>query len=125
LIYSWKRERVFVTCLVETRVVDAHPELSVSLRDDNRVGQPPGVVDLPYEASLKQLFDFFTDEVLPLNELLPRLLLDRSGVGVDLYMVLNHLPRDPGHLRWLPCKHIRVSPDEGDEREFLFAVQIT
>jgi hypothetical protein len=51
--------------------------------------------------------------------------LDRSGVGVDLQMVLNHLPRDPGHLRWLPCKHICVSPEEGDEREFLFAVQIT
>jgi hypothetical protein len=125
LIYSRKRERVFGTCLVETYVVDAHPELPAGLRDDNRVGQPRGVVDLSYEASLKQLLDFFTDEVLPLNGLLPRLLLDRSGVGVDLQMVLDHLPRDPGHLRWLPCKHIRVSPEEGDEREFLFAVQIT
>jgi hypothetical protein len=122
LIYSWKRKRVFGTCLVETRVVDAHPKLPAGLRDDNRVGQPPGVVDLPYEAGLKQLLDFFTDKVLPLNELLPRLLLDQSGVGVDLQMVLDHLPRDPGHLRWLPCKHIRVSPEEGDEREFLFAV---
>jgi hypothetical protein len=25
----------------------------------------------------------------------------------------------------LPGKHIDVSPEEGDEREFLFAVQIT
>jgi hypothetical protein len=81
LIYSWKRERVFETCLVETRVVDAHPELPAGLRDDNRVGQPPRVVDLPYEASLKQLLDFFTNEVLPLNGLLPRLLLDRSALG--------------------------------------------
>jgi hypothetical protein len=83
------------------------------------------VVDLPYEACLKKLLDFFMDEVLSLNGLLPRLLLDRSGVGLDLQMVLDHLPRDPGHLRWLPCKHIRVSPEEGDEREFLFAVQVT
>ena len=82
------------------------------------------MVDLPYEASLKQLLDFFTDEVLPLNGLLPRLLLDWSGIGVDLQMVLDHLPRDPGHLRWLPCKHIRVSPEEGDEREFLFVTQV-
>jgi hypothetical protein len=111
--------------LVETRVVDAHLELPTGLRDDHRVGQPPRVVDLPYEASLKQLLDFFMDEVLPLNGLLPRLLLDWPGVGVDLQMVLDHLPRDPGHLRWLPCKHIRVSPEEGDEHEFLFAVQIT
>jgi hypothetical protein len=40
-------------------------------------------------------------------------------------MVLNHLPRDPEHLRWLPGKHIDISPEHGDEREFLFAVQIT
>jgi hypothetical protein len=47
------------------------------------------------------------------------------GVGVDLQMVLDHLPRGPGYMRWLPCKHIRVSSEEGDEREFLFVVQVT
>jgi hypothetical protein len=83
------------------------------------------VVELPYEASVEQLFDFFMDEVLPLNGLLPGPLLDRSGVGVDLQMVLNHLPWDPRHLRWLPGKHVDISPKEGDERKFRFAVQIT
>jgi hypothetical protein len=83
------------------------------------------VVDLPYEASVEQLFDLFTDEVLSLNKLLPGPLLDRSGVGVDLQIVLNHLPRDPRHMRWLPCKYIDTSSEEGDEREFPFAVQIT
>jgi hypothetical protein len=39
--------------------------------------------------------------------------------------VFTHLPRDPRHLRRLPDKHIDVSPEEGGEREFLFAVQIT
>jgi hypothetical protein len=39
-------------------------------------------------------------------------------------MVLNHLLGDPRHLRWLPGKHVYISPEEGDEREFLFAVQI-
>jgi hypothetical protein len=121
----WDRKRIFGTCLVETCVVDAHPKLPVGLRDDHRIGQPPGLVDLPYEASVKQLFDFFTDEVLPLNRLLLGPLLDRSGVRVDLQMVLIHLPRDPRHLRWLPGKHVYISPEEGDEHEFLFAVQIT
>jgi hypothetical protein len=65
------------------------------------------------------------DEVLPLNGLLPGPLLDWSGVGVYLQMVLTHLPRDPRHLRWLPGKHIDISLEEGDECEFLFAVQIT
>jgi hypothetical protein len=64
------------------------------------------------------------DKVLPLYGLLSRLLLDWSGIGVDLQMVLNHLPRDLRHLRWLPGKHVYISPEEGDEHEFLFAVQI-
>jgi hypothetical protein len=40
-------------------------------------------------------------------------------------MVLNHLPRDPKHLRRLLGKHVDISPEEGDECEFLFAIQIT
>ena len=39
--------------------------------------------------------------------------------------MLDHLPRDPGHIGRLPCKHVDVSPEEGDERAFLFAVQVT
>jgi hypothetical protein len=98
LVYSWKRERVFRTCLVETGVVDAYTKLPIGLRDDNRVGQPPRVVDLSDKIGVKQLFDFFTDKVLLLNGLLLELLLDWSGIEVDLQMVLNHLRRDPGHL---------------------------
>jgi hypothetical protein len=56
------------------------------------------VVDLLDKAGVEQLFNFFMDEVLPLNGLLSGLLLDWSCIGVDLQMVLNHLPKDPGHL---------------------------
>jgi hypothetical protein len=52
--------------------------------DDHRIGQPPRVVDLPYEASIEQLFDFFTNKVLPPNGLLPGPLMDSSGVRVNL-----------------------------------------
>jgi hypothetical protein len=97
-INSWKRERIFGTCLVETSVADAHPKLPTSLGDDSRVGQPPRVVDLSDEAGVEHLFDFFTDEVLPLNGLLLGLLLDRPVIRVDLQMVLDDLPSDPGHL---------------------------
>jgi hypothetical protein len=124
LIYSWKRKRVYETCLVETGVVDAHPKLPASLGDDNRVGEPPRVVDLLDKASVEQLFDLSTDEVLLLNGLLSGLLLDRSTVGVDLHMMLNHLPRDPGHLGQLLGKHINISPEEGEVHEFLFDVQV-
>jgi hypothetical protein len=107
------------------RVVDAHLKLPVGLRDDHRIGQPSGVVDLSYETSVEQLLDFFTDKVLPLNGLPPAPLLDWSGVRVDLQMVVNHLLRDPRHLRRLTGKHVDISPEESDECEFLFAVQIT
>jgi hypothetical protein len=40
-------------------------------------------------------------------------------------MVLNHLSRDPRHLRRLPGKHVDINSEKGDEREFLFAVEIT
>jgi hypothetical protein len=56
------------------------------------------MVNLFDEASLQQLADLFTDEVLPLNGLFPWLLSHRPSIGVDLQMVLNHLPGDPGHL---------------------------
>jgi hypothetical protein len=98
LIYSRERERVFWTCLIETGVVDAHPKLPTSLGDNYRVSQPPWVMDLPDEASIEQLLDLFTDEILLLDGLLPGFLLDRSGIEVDLQMVLNHLPWDPRHL---------------------------
>jgi hypothetical protein len=124
LIYSWERERVFWTCLVETSVVDAHPKLPDRLGEDNRVGQPSGVVDLPDEASVKQLFNLFSDKVLPLYGLLSRLLLDRSGVKVDLQIVFNHIPGDPRHLRRLLGKHVYIILEEGDEHVFLFTVQI-
>jgi hypothetical protein len=67
--------------LVKTCVVDAHPKLPIRLRDDHKIGQPPRVVDLRYEANVEQILDFFMDEVLPLNELLPGPLLDWSGTG--------------------------------------------
>jgi hypothetical protein len=40
-------------------------------------------------------------------------------------MVLDHLHGDPRHLRWLPCEHVGICLEEGDEREFLFFLQIT
>jgi hypothetical protein len=53
LIYSWKRKRIFGAHLVKTSVVDAPLKLPASLGDDNRVGQPPRVVDLSYEAIIE------------------------------------------------------------------------
>jgi hypothetical protein len=75
---------IFETCLVETSVVDAHLKLPTGLEDDNRVGQPPWVVDFPDESVVNQLLDFFTDEVLLLDGVLLGLLLHRPGIRVYL-----------------------------------------
>jgi hypothetical protein len=40
-------------------------------------------------------------------------------------MVLDHLFGDPRHLQRLPCEHVGICLEEGDEREFLFFLQIT
>jgi hypothetical protein len=77
------------------------------------------------EADVKQLPDLLSDEVLQLNGLSPRLLTHRFGVRVDFQMMLDHLPRDPRHLQRLPCEHVGICLEEGDEREFLFFLQIT
>ena len=52
MIDTWKRIWVSRTCLVEAGVVDAHPKLPVGFWDDDRIGQPLGVVDLHDEASV-------------------------------------------------------------------------
>jgi hypothetical protein len=39
-------------------------------------------------------------------------------------MVLNHLPGDPRHLQWFPCKNVDICSEAGDEHEFLFLLQI-
>jgi hypothetical protein len=65
-------------------------------------------MDLFDKAGVKQLPDLLTDEVLPLNGLSLRLLAHRPGVGVNLQMVLNHLPGDPRYLRWFPCEIVDI-----------------
>jgi hypothetical protein len=67
LVYSWKRKRVFGSCLFKTGVVDAHLKLPVGLEDNNRVGQPPQVVDLLDKTGVEQPFDLFMDEDLLLD----------------------------------------------------------
>src|SRR3954468_15968837 len=38
-------------------------------------------------------------------------------------LVLNYLSGNTGDVRWSPCKHIDIRPQEGNERAFLFVVE--
>jgi hypothetical protein len=42
---------------------------------------------------------------------------------IDVEAVLNQLPGDSWHVRWLPREDVAVSPEEVDERVFLFGVE--
>jgi hypothetical protein len=87
-----------MACLIQDSVVDAHLKVLIRLGDDERIGQPHGVVDLHDKASVQQLSNLFTEEVLSLDRLLSRLLTHWLGIRVDLNMVLDHLPGDPRSL---------------------------
>jgi hypothetical protein len=52
------------------------------------------------------------------------LLLDRLDCWVDPQLVLNHLPRDPKHVRYFTGDNIDIVLEDGDKLEFLFGVQV-
>ena len=70
-----------------------------------------------------QLLDLLCNELLTLYCLLPNSLLDGPCVRADGKVVLNYFPGNTGDVRWLPCKHINIRPQESNERAFLFRVE--
>ena len=70
-----------------------------------------------------QLLDFFCDKFLALYCLLPDSLLDGPRMRTDGKVVLNYFPGNTGDVRWLPCKHIDIRPQESNERAFLFRIK--
>ena len=81
------------------------------------------MTNLADEAGPEKLGNFEPDDVLALQRLSAHLLSDGPRIRGYGQVVLDHLPRDPGHVGRLPCKHVRIFPEEGDEREFLFGVE--
>src|SRR6187399_3655974 len=76
-----------------------------------------------YQTRCFQFPDLLCDELLSFQSLLPDLLLDGPRMGTDSKVVLNHLPGNAGDVGCLPCKHVDIRPQEGDEHVFLFVVK--
>src|SRR3954464_10081828 len=76
-----------------------------------------------YQTRCFQFPDLFCDELLSFQSLLSDLLLDGLRMRTDTKVVLNHLPWNARDVGSLPCKHIDIRPQEGDERVFLFVVK--
>src|SRR6266508_1133405 len=51
-------------------------------------------------------------------------LLDRLCSLFDVQGVLDHLPGDSRHVGRFPSKDVQVCPEEGDERAFLFIIEL-
>ena len=79
---------------------------------------------LPYNLCLHEFTNFLTDKVLPVLCLPANFLLHGAGAEAHRQMVLDHLPRDPGKVRRFLGEHVRVFPEEGDERAFLFCRKV-
>ena len=43
---------------------------------------------------------------------------------LNVQFLLDHLPRNAGHVRWLPCEHVPVVSEKGDELEFLLRIEL-
>ena len=70
-----------------------------------------------------QLLDLFSNEFLSLHCLFLDSLLDGPRVRADGKVVLYYFPGNTGDVRWFPCKHIDIRPQESNERAFLFRVK--
>lgn len=75
------------------------------------------------EASLSEMPNLGSDEVFTLRGLPSRFLPHWTDGGVDLQLVLYHLPWYPPHVSRVPCEDIRIDAEEGEELEFLFVTE--
>ena len=98
MIYAGQGKRIFRASLIQIGVIYTHAKLAVGLQDDNWIRQPVGVEDLSYESGVKEHADLLPDELLARRRLSPDLLLHRAGVRTHSQVMLDHLPKDPGHV---------------------------
>ena len=75
------------------------------------------------QACCFQLLDLLCNELLAFYCLFSDSLLDGPRVRADGKVVLNYFPGNTGEVRWLPCKHIDIRPQESNERGFLFRIK--
>jgi hypothetical protein len=110
--------------LVEVGVVDAHPPLvRVLLADEDGVGEPLRMEDFFDEAGRESFGEFLLDGVPSVVGETAEVLSLGGSFRIDVEGMLDQLPGHPWHVSWLPREDVAVSPEEVDERIFLFGVE--
>jgi hypothetical protein len=80
-------------------------------------------VDYFFDESSREEFSYFPFDSLPfIRGKTAKSLLLWYSLWIHIKTMLDQLFGHPWPIRWFPCEYVSVSPQEADEREFLFAV---
>ena len=124
MIDTWQSERIFGACFVEVSVINTHAPFSILLLHQDWVCQPVGMVDFFDEVGGRELGKLIFDGLFMVLRESAESLLDRFCSFFDVEGVLDHLPGDTRHVGGFPREDILVCPKEGDERAFLFVIEL-
>jgi hypothetical protein len=81
-------------------------------------------MDYFFNESSREEFGYFPFDSLPfIRGKTTKTLLLWYSLWVHIKTMLDQLLGHPWHIRWFPCEYVSVSPQEADEREFLFVAQ--
>ena len=82
------------------------------------------MIDFFDEVGGRELGELVSDGLFTILRESAESLLDRFCSFFDSEGVLDHLPRDTRYVGGFPCEDILVCPKEGDERAFLFGIEL-
>jgi hypothetical protein len=109
--------------LVEIGIIDTHSPFFILFQYKNRVSYPLWV-DYFFNESSRDEFSYFPFDSLPfIRGKTTKSLLLWYSLWIHIKTMLDQLLGHPWHIRWFPFEYVSVSPQETDEREFLFVIQ--
>jgi hypothetical protein len=108
--------------LVEIGVINAHSPFIILFPYKDGISYPLWIDYFSNEASREE-FSYFLFNCLTLVVSEPsKALLFGHSLWVYIQTMLDQFPGYPLHIHWFPREYVSVSPNETDEREFLFLI---
>ena len=82
------------------------------------------MVNLFDEVGGRELYELISDGLFTVLRESVKSLLDQFCSFLHIEGVLDHLPGDTRHVEGFPSEDVLVCPKEGDERAFLFVIEL-
>ena len=109
--------------LVEIGIIDTHSPFFILFQYKDGINYPLWV-DYFFNESCREEFSYFPFDSLPfIRGKTTKMLFLGYSLWEHIKAMLDQLLGHPWHIRWFPCEYVSVSPQEADEREFLFVTQ--